>query len=159
MTHITVHDGEKEGEGDHLEDGGVNLSISGILVGVDGDLMELQHIVGLEARGRDGTLAISIAPPRELCSAEILKFLSNNTLLFRWDPHVADECAFVQFKHVHGVVDGFFFGYEPLVDLKCRDASVLLVSGLVSGRVVHIVEVVLELVHRCIVQAAALFNF
>ena len=48
MTIVTIHHSEKEWESDNLEDSRIDFTVGGKLVGVDRDLMELKHVVGLE---------------------------------------------------------------------------------------------------------------
>ena len=55
MAIVTIHDCIEEGEGDNLEDCWVDLTISGILVSVNGDLMELKHVISLEGTRRVGS--------------------------------------------------------------------------------------------------------
>ena len=65
---VTIHDSIEEGEGDNLEDCWVDLTISGILVSVDGDLMERKHVIGLEGRRWVGSALTIIL--RELSGVE-----------------------------------------------------------------------------------------
>jgi len=139
MSIITIHDSEQEGEGDNLEDGWVDLTISCKLIRVNGDLMELQHSVRLVRGWSDGTFTIGVDPHFKLSGVVLSQLLGNDMLFVSGDPNEANECLALETHLVEGVVDSLFLGDEPLVDLKSADS---LLTGLV-GRRVHLKEVVL----------------
>lgn len=144
MTVITVHDSEEEREGNNLEDSGVDLTESGILVSIHSHLMEEHHVVGLEGGWLDGTLAVGGSPLAELGCVEFLEFGGDSGLFVLRHPHVADESLSRQLEHVQSVVDSLLFGNKPLVDLELT--SLLSVDLLTALRwQVQIEEVVLEL--------------
>ena len=129
MAVVTVHDSVKVGEGDNLEDGGVDLTIGRELVRVHSDLMELKHVIGLERTGRRwARLAVSWTPFGELCRVEVLQLVSDFRRLLRWNPHVADKGLLVELELVHGVVDGLLLGDEPFVDLEHAHVFIVVVS-------------------------------
>ena len=138
---ITVHNREEEGEGNNLEDGRVDFAVGGILVSVDGHLMEKEHVVCLKSCGRHRTQAILGLPSCKLSGVEVLKLLSDDFLLLSGNPNEANESLAVQLEQVQRVVDRLLLGNKPLVDLKSRNTFLFM-----CGRRVHFEEIVRELI-------------
>lgn len=141
MAVITVHNREEEGEGNNLEDGGVDFAVGGILVSVDGHLMEKEHVVCLKSCGRHRTQAVLGLPSCKLSGVEVLELLSDDFLLLSGNPNEANEGLAVQLEQVQRVVDRLLLGDKPLVDLESRNTLLLM-----CGRRVHFEEIVRELI-------------
>ena len=72
VTVIPVHNSEEEWECDNLEDGRVDLTVGGILISVDGHLMEKEHVVCLKSGGRHRAQSILGLPSCKLSGVEVL---------------------------------------------------------------------------------------
>lgn len=100
MTVIPVHNSEEEGECDNLEDGRVDLTVGGILISVDGYLMEKEHVVCLKSGWRHRAQSILGLPSCKLSGVEVLELLSNDFHFLSRNPNEADKGLAVQLEQV-----------------------------------------------------------
>lgn len=119
MRNITEHDSEHEREGDQSEQSWVGFLIARNSVSVDDLLGGSSEIVGFKVGGGSNTLIkggfcdLTVMLVLVL-SVEVFEDFGDQKNLFFWDPTMTLEHCTILFKHIHGMVDGFFFGDSHL---------------------------------------------
>lgn len=124
MTHITEHHPEKEGEGGDRDHGWVRLLVLRNTIGINNSLEHFGDLVRLDVRGTGNRMVLisDHADGREL----VRQLVHDISLFLGGCPEVTDESGVLHLHHVEGLVKGFLFGEEHLVDIDCRNVVIIL---------------------------------